>query len=591
MADISDEAAQAWPERPWLLATACALGGLAFHLLTDAKYDVHLAVWRQAAGTFVGIATLAFVLTVERRRLLWAIAFAAAWGVVIALVGWFTASYNVVPTIFEWPFLSGILAVMVAAPLFQTVRDQGRWSLPYDRLHSHAWADAVIGAASLAFTGIVFLLAWLIAGLFDLIGIEQITRLLQKEWFEWTLAGAAFGAAAGLLRERDRLLPLLQRLVRIVLAVLAPPLAVALILFLASIPFTGLEKFWKSGVPATPLLLAAAAGAILLANTVFAEDSESRSQNRVLRWSSLLLVAVALPLAAIAALSIGIRVDQYGWTPERMWGVVAVIVAIAYGIAGWYSIWRGRLDFDAPLRPLQTALALGLCGLALFLALPILDFGAISAHSQLARLDKGKLTPAQFDWAAMAFDFGPAGRAGLSRISRSGAADMRTMAATALKATNRWDASQQRLVAGPKPVEISVFPANAAVPADLRQQLLNGEKGESPFCSEGGACRVYPQPGGTTYIVFMDGCANLPAASRNDSKVQCSRTSGVFERRDGQWLDVGNSSYMTFGADRSDDAALSLKQESNALDRGDVRIVPVQKRQLVVGGKPAGGAF
>ena len=260
-----------------------------------------------------------------------------------------------------------------------------------------------------------------------------------------------------------------------------------------------------------------------------------------------------------------------------MWGVVAVIVAIAYGLAGWYSIWRGRLDFDAPLRPLQTALALGLCGLALFLALPIFDFGAISAHSQLARLDKGKLTPAQFDWAAMAFDFGPAGRAGFSRISRSGAADMRTMAATALKATNRWDASQQRLVAGPKPVEISVFPANAAVPADLRQQLLNGRKGELPFCSEGGACRVYPQPGGTTYIVFMDGCANLPAASRNDPKVQCSRTSGVFERRDGQWLDVGNSSYMTFGADQSADAALSLKQESDALDRGDVRIVPVQK--------------
>ena len=329
----------------------------------------------------------------------------------------------------------------------------------------------------------------------------------------------------------------------------------------------------------------------MLANTVFAEDSESRSQNRVLRWSSLLLVVVALPLAAIAALSIGIRVDQYGWTPERMWGVVAVVVAIAYGLAGWYSIWRGRLDFDAPLRPLQTALALGLCGLALFLALPILDFGAISAHSQLARLDKGKLTPAQFDWAAMAFDFGPAGRAGLSRISRSGAADMRTMAATALKATNRWDASQQRLVAGPKPVEISVFPANAAVPADLRQQLLNGRKGELPFCSEGGACRVYPQPGGTTYIVFMDGCANLPAASRNDPKVQCSRTSGVFERRDGQWLDVGNSSYMTFGADQSADAALSLKQELDALDRGDVRIVPVQKRQLVVGGKPAGGTF
>ena len=591
MNDSVDQAGDSWPLRPWMLAAIAAAGGLAFHVLTDARVEGHVGVWRQAAGTFVGVATLAFVLTVERRRWSWAAGFAIAWGVVIALVGWFTASYNIVPTIFEWPFLSGLLAVMVAAPLFQTIRDQGRWSLPYDRLHGHAWADAVIGAASLMFTGVVFLLAWLIAGLFDLIGIEQIRHLLEKEWFEWMLAGAAFGAAAGLLRERDRLLPLLQRLVRIVLAVLAPPLAAALVLFLASIPFTGLEKFWKSGVPATPLLLAAGAGAILLANTVFAEDSDNRSPSRVLRWSSLLLVAVVLPLAGIAGLSIGIRIDQYGWTPERMWGVVAVIVAIAYGTAGWYSIWRGRQDFDAPLRPLQTALAVGLCGLALFLALPIVDFGAVSAHSQLSRLEHGKLTPARFDWAAMAFDFGPAGRSGLNRIAATGGPDVRKMAATALKAPTRWDVSQQRLVAGPRPADLVVLPASAGVPADLRQLLLKGGDREAPFCSEGGACRVYPQPGGATYVVFMDGCANLPPASRNDPKVECSRTSGVFERRDGKWADLTQSGSMWAGEVTSGDVAASLKRESDALDHGDVHIVPVQKRQLVVGGKPTGDAF
>jgi hypothetical protein len=56
--------------------------------------------------------------------------------------------------------------VLIAAPLFQTIRDEGGWRFPYARLHRHAWTDAVIGAASLAFTGITFLLAWLIAVLF-----------------------------------------------------------------------------------------------------------------------------------------------------------------------------------------------------------------------------------------------------------------------------------------------------------------------------------------------------------------------------------------------------------------------------------------
>ena len=62
-----------------------------------------LEPWRQAGATFVVIATVRFVLTVEQRRWLWSLYFALGWGAVIALVGWFTASYNHKPTIFELP--------------------------------------------------------------------------------------------------------------------------------------------------------------------------------------------------------------------------------------------------------------------------------------------------------------------------------------------------------------------------------------------------------------------------------------------------------------------------------------------------------
>jgi hypothetical protein len=586
-----DKDVEPWPPRPWIMAALCAAAGLALHLLTKHENGVPVAIWRQAGATLVSIATISFVLTVERCRWSWAAGFAAGWGFVIALVGWFTARYNVVPSIFEWPFLSGLFAVMLAAPLFQTVRDEGRWSLPYHRLHGHAWSDAVIGAASLAFTGIAFLFAVLIAGLFDLIGIEQVRSLLQKQWFDLVFAGFAFGAAVGLLRERDRLLPMLQRLARIVLSVLAPPLAIALILFLAAIPFTGLEKFWKSGVPATPLLLVASAGAIVLANTIFAEDRESRSESPVLRWSSLLLVAIVLPFACIAALSIGVRINQYGWTPQRMWGVVAVAVAIAYGIGGWYAIVRGRQDFDEPLRPLQTALAIGVCGLALFLALPIVDFGAISARSQVARLESNRVSPEKFDWAAMAFDFGPAGRLELRRLAATGAPATRAMAATAFNAKDRWGATGEKLVAGPRPLDITVFPRGAIVPIDLRKRLLTGAKGEGAFCSEGGACRVYPQPDEVTYVVLMDGCANLFRSSRIDPNVRCTRNPAVFERQNGVWTNIYEVSRPDGGPGRTGDEAASLKNETEALDRGDIHIVPVQKRQLMIGGKLTGAAF
>ena len=144
--------------------------------------------------------------------------------------------------------------------------------------------------------------------------------------------------------------------------------------------------------------------------------------NSWLRRAALVLVLCVLPLAIIAALSLGQRIGQYGWTPERIWGVVAV--------GDCARLWRRRLvggrsraaqDFDDPLRPLQTKLAIGLCGLALFLALPILDFGAISARSQLARLESGKVKAEEFDWTRDGVRFRPGWPQPISPKSRSAA--------------------------------------------------------------------------------------------------------------------------------------------------------------------------
>ena len=439
MAERFDVEDRDWPARPWIMAAIGAVGGLVVHLLTDGYgYSNPMPVWKQAASAFTVIAVVSFLLTVELRRWTWSIAFAVGWGAVIALVGWFTAQYNRVPEIFEFPFFSGILAVLIAAPLFQTIRDEGAWRFPYARLHRHAWTDAVIAAASLAFTGVTFLLAWLIAGLFNVIGIDAIKDLLQEEWFAWMLAGLAFGGAVGILRERDALVATLQKLLMVVFAVLAPVLAVALAAFLVSLPFTGLKGLWESDIPATPMLLLSGAGAILLANAVIGDGREDRSPSVWLRRAALLLVVCVLPLAFFAALSMGQRIGQYGWTPERIWGAIAVGIALAYGAAAWWAVFKGRQDFDDPLRPLQTKLAIGLCGLALFLALPILDFGAISAKSQLARLESGKVTAEEFDWAAMAFDFGPAGRRSLERIAGSGPQAQRQLARTALSSKERY---------------------------------------------------------------------------------------------------------------------------------------------------------
>ncbi len=558
------DAQSEWPSRPWMMAAICAVAGLIFNWLTDYTYPNELSPARQAAATFVAIGTIAFVMTVELRRWQWALAFAVGWAAVIALVGWFTASYNSQPTIFEWPFLSGVFAVLIAAPLFQTVRDEGAWRFPYERLHGHAWMDAVIGAASLFFTGICFLLAWLIAGLFDLIGIELLKDLLQDEWFGWMLAGFAFGAAVGLLRERDALLTTLQRLVMVVFSVLAPVLAAALVVFLLSLPFTGLDGLWNSEIPATPLLLVAGAGAVLLTNAVIGNGRAERSPSNVLMWSAMALALTVLPLAIIAAISIAQRIGQYGWTPERIWGVMAVGVAITYGAASWWSVWRARRDFDDALRPLQITMAVGLCGLALVLALPIVDFGAISARSQMARFAAGKVPAAEFDWRAMAFDFGPAGRARLREIARSGPADQRKLASAALASKDRYAVEAEvgkAESAANLGSRLRIIPEGSPIPDELRNSIAATRY-----------CRVGP----CVVTLVDERRAVIAGPLIKDDNVE----SALLERNDkGVWMQDIHSEFVAKPPFRPNMAT------------APVELRTVERKQLYVDGKPVGAAF
>jgi hypothetical protein len=133
-------------------------------------------------------------------------------------------------------------------------------------------------------------------------------------------------------------------------------------------------------------------------------------------------------------------------------------------------VGRWRRAFEGAVRSLQTRLAIGVCALALILALPILDFGAISARDQMARLSSGAVKSEQFDWQAMAFDFGPAGRAALQSIANEGPEQQRALAASALAARNRFavpSGGEGARPLVPLAERLRVTPAGRTLPAEV----------------------------------------------------------------------------------------------------------------------------
>jgi hypothetical protein len=313
-------------------------------------------------------------------------------------------------------------------------------------------------------------------------------------------------------------------------------------------------------------MLVAGAGAILLANAVIGDGAEEGARSRVLRIASLALVLTILPLAIIAAVSLAQRIGQYGWTPERIWGVVAVAVALVYGLAGWWAAAKGRFEFDAVLRPLQTRMAIGLCGLALLLALPIVDFGEISARSQLSRLESGSVKADEFDWAAMAFDFGPEGRERLARIARTGAADQRVLAAGALKETSRWTVASKaeaRRAGREAEGRLRLATPDIVLTDELREAI-----GQVAACIEPADSCVLMRVGPDRYV--------LVSATGKDRDVSSNLIDLVKRRNETGKLVIGREVPPVKGVDLAT-ARLELRE--------------VRQRQLLVNGKPVGKPF
>lgn len=590
----TSEPAGAWRLRPMILVALGAVAAILVQQLIDRPYGFPrppLEVWRIAVSIAIGTGAMAFGFGMERVRLAWAAGFALLVGAVAGLIYYWNGGNDGWADFGDWRYASLFLAIVIAVPLFQTARDEGAWRFPYRDVHGHAWTNVVLWFACWAFVGIVFALAWLLAALFNLIGLDFVEEMLERHWFAAGLAGAAFGGALGLFRERDRIVRLLQRVVTAVLAVLAPVLGAGLLLFLLALPFTGLGALWQATRATTPILLSCAIGALILANAVIGNGEDEEASNPVLRWGAMALGLAILPLCVIAAIATGLRIDQYGFTPDRLWALIFVILATAYGVAYLVSLALGWNAWAARIRPANLRMAFIIAGVALFLATPILSFNAISTADQVARLESGRTAPDKFDWAALAFDFGDPGKAALKRLAISRNATIAARARTAATKTDRWAVVRSDVAtkaADSLSTRLRILPGAVSVPQGLRDLLIDYDA-----CGENNdRCTLLYAAGDSGAVVVNDTCIDRLTGNPGSRQQRAGSTAVIiahgtscpvtrYRQTAGKWAKV-----ESVAPDAARRAALKQGLAAGAIE---VRTVP--RRQLFVGDVPVGDPF
>ncbi len=293
-------------------------------------------------------------------------------------------------------FVAAFALCFLAVPFLIAAAGPG-WR-DYATLFSESWLLVVRVVTAWVFAGLIWGLIWLSDALLGLVGLGVIDWLMAEGG---PLPGMVTGVALGLgiavaVENVDLLSPdLILRLLRL----LALPLLGVMAVFLVALPMQGLSRL-PEGISAAVTLLFLVACAVALISAVVERDEAQAAEGAVIpRAAQGLALLLPVPVA-LAGWALVQRVVQHGWTPGRLFGVVLVVLAAGYAVlylrallagAGWRGwVRRGNLG-----------MALAMLGAAGLWLTPILNAEAISARSQLARLQAGEVTAADMDLAAL----------------------------------------------------------------------------------------------------------------------------------------------------------------------------------------------
>ncbi|MEM7260215.1 MAG: hypothetical protein AAF404_22820, partial [Pseudomonadota bacterium] len=170
----------------WRSAIFSALGGvsalLVYLLLDQINDDQPDFMWRISAAVAIVTFGLLFVMVCRRSQWISGLLFSLVLAAMTAGISYWRLSI-------EWPhafnFMALMVAVFIASPFYQTTL-HSRWN-DYRALHHHAWGNAVMLPLGGLFVGLTFAVAYLLAELFSLVGIEFLKDWLRVDEVLWVL--------------------------------------------------------------------------------------------------------------------------------------------------------------------------------------------------------------------------------------------------------------------------------------------------------------------------------------------------------------------------------------------------------------------
>jgi hypothetical protein len=309
------------------------------------------------------------------------------------------------------------MAIYVLLPFLQTYQKSGRREYPYDSLFRHSWNNLYIVGIALLLTGAFWSIIFLWYELFKLIDVTFFEDVFTSAPFVSISLTTVFGYGMALGRESERVTSTLRGFSLAVLRTLMPLLALIALLFLVSLPFTGLQPLWDTG-HASAVLLSLIGFTILFLNGVYQDGTGEPPYDRPVRLG-VEAALIGMPIySAITFFALGLRIGQYGLTPPRFYGVVLTVGVALYSIGYATAVVRRSGAWMGLIRPVNMWMVWVIVATVIVVHTPLLDPFTLSANDQFRRLADEEIDASEFDYGFLRFQLGQAGWQKLNELEQ-----------------------------------------------------------------------------------------------------------------------------------------------------------------------------
>lgn len=440
-----------------------------------------------------------------------------------------------------------------------------RSGLPsYSLLFKYSWHNFFVVVLTGFYVALFWTLLLLGARLFSLVGIEMFQNIIQELWFIFPVSGTAIAYGATVVRQQLTIVTTLYRALHTIIGGLLPMLALISVCFLAVLPFTGLQPLWDTRVSAW--LLLSLASLLLFFTNASIQYGDDQHWPRI--WRLLILAAIVLlPIyLLLAGQSLWLRIDQYGLTSVRMWGMLVCLILSGYSLCYAFSVALKRGRWATYLGRINTTM-LGVIILVLILTnTPVLNVQKIVANNQVERLLSGKSSIWDFDLPYLMNQLGRPGKQALKALANDPRINSVPLSDDLTRAIE-----DDTPYAWPKNLPardyITPLPKGLQAPESLYEAL--NERGT---CANS-TCYIIQAPIKQDTINFVLLIVNLGSIRGN-----------VYQDVAGRWEIVGSVRHVFSGISLSDDYYAREKADfTAALKDNDIQVVEPEWKEIQIG--------